>query len=137
MDTISPAHRSENMRHIRSGGTAPEMAVRRLVHAMGYRYRLHTKGLPGKPDLVFQSRHKVVFVHGCFWHQHPSPSCRIVRKPKSNEGYWISKLARNRERDMIHVAKLKELGWHTVIVWECEIESDLNAVGKALQAFLA
>ena len=136
MDTISPTHRSENMRHIRSAGTTPELAVRKMVHAMGYRYRLHTKELPGKPDLVFPSRHKVVFVHGCFWHQHPSLACRIVRTPKSNEVYWLSKLARNRERDIGHIAKLKELGWQAKIVWECEVRKDLVAVGESIRGFL-
>lgn len=136
MDTISPAHRSENMRNIKSSSTAPEMAVRRLVHGMGYRYRLHSNRLPGKPDLVFPSRRKAIFVHGCFWHQHPSPSCRIVRKPKSNQGYWSGKLTRNRERDQDNLAKLQRLGWRTLTVWECDIEADLNEVGRALRAFL-
>ena len=136
MDTIPPAHRSENMRHIRSSDTAPERAVRKMVHGMGYRYRLHSKRLPGKPDLVFPSRRKAILVHGCFWHQHPASSCRIVRKPKSNQDYWSGKLARNYERDQANLAKLQQLGWETMTVWECEIEADLEEVGRNLREFL-
>ena len=94
MDKISVARRSANMRAIRSTGSRPEMAVRHLVHGMGYRYRLHAKQLPGKPDLVFASRRKVIFVHGCFWHQHPKAGCRDARPPKSNLDYWQPKLER-------------------------------------------
>lgn len=136
MDTITPARRSENMRRIRAAGTTPEMAVRRLVHGMGYRYRLHPKRLPGKPDLVFPSRRKIVFVHGCFWHQHPSASCPIVRWPKSNVDYWIAKLARNKERDAIREAQLRDLGWDATTVWECEIKSDFAMVERSLREFL-
>ena len=136
MDTISPDRRSENMRRIRSSGTAPEMAVRKAAHAMGYRYRLHLKGLPGKPDLVFRSRRKVVFVHGCFWHQHAEPGCRVVREPKSNQGYWSAKLERNRERDVEHERQLIEGGWQVLTIWECEVEADLDRVTRRLQAFL-
>ena len=136
MDTISQTRRSENMRRIRSAGTAPEMAVRRMAHAMGYRYRLHKKGLPGKPDMVFASRCKAVFVHGCFWHQHTAPGCPITRQPKSNQSYWTAKLERHRERDLVHESRLHELGWQTLIVWECQIEADLAEVGNRLQEFL-
>ena len=98
-DTISSERRSKNMAHIKSKDMKPEMAVRRLIHSMGYRYRLHYKHLPGKPDLVFPSRKKVIFVHGCFWHQHDCKLCPIVRKPKSNTDYWLSKLEKNIQRD--------------------------------------
>ena len=136
MDTISQSRRSENMRRIRSTDTVPEMAVRRMVHAMGYRYRLHPKALPGKPDMVFPSRRKAILVHGCFWHQHVAPGCRIVREPKSNQGYWVGKLARNKERDQDREAKLSALGWQTLAVWECEIRDNLDGVGRRIRAFL-
>ena len=136
MDTVSKERRSENMRRIRSSGTAPEMAVRRMAHAMGYRYRLHPKGLPGRPDLAFSSRRKAVFIHGCFWHQHAAPGCGIVREPKSNQGYWAGKLERNRERDQDHERQLDEMGWRTLIIWECEIEAGLESVRERLRDFL-
>lgn len=97
-------NRSENMRRIRSKDTAPEMAVRSLAHRLGYRYRLHRKDIPGKPDLVFPGRRKVIFIHGCFWHQHPG--CREGRPPKSNTAYWLPKLERNMERDKDALARL-------------------------------
>ena len=136
VDTITAARRSDNMRRIQSKGTAPEMAVRRLVHSLGYRYRLHDRRLPGNPDLVFPSRRKVVLVHGCFWHQHVDEHCRIVREPKSNRGYWVKKLARNVERDSEQQETLAVLGWDSMIVWECEIERDLHAVGQRIREFL-
>ena len=136
MDTISPVRRSKNMRRIPSAGTAPEMAVRRLVHSLGYRYRLRKKDLPGKPDLVFAPRRKVIFVHGCFWHQHTEPSCRIVREPKSNRGYWAPKLNRNKQRDVEHEDALGRAGWETLTIWECEIERDVQSVEHKLRAFL-
>ncbi|MDK2973483.1 MAG: mismatch endonuclease, patch repair protein [Candidatus Sumerlaeota bacterium] len=120
MDSLSRRERSENMRRIRSKDMAPELAVRRLVHAAGYRYRLHRKDLPGKPDLVFPARGKVIFVHGCFWHQHSARKCGIVRKPKSNTGYWEMKLANNVRRDRRNRRALKRLGWDVLIVWECQ-----------------
>ncbi|MBI1784969.1 DNA mismatch endonuclease Vsr [Candidatus Sumerlaeota bacterium] len=121
MDTLSPKRRSENMRRIKSTGMKPEMAVRRLVHRMGYRYRLHDLRLPGKPDLVFPSRRKVIFVHGCFWHQHPSSRCGIVRRPKSNRDYWNQKLKHNRERDARNRTQLRRIGWKCLVIWECQI----------------
>ncbi len=120
-DKISKARRSRNMAAIRSGNTKPEMIVRRLVHAMGYRYRLHRKDLPGKPDLVFGPRRKVIFVHGCFWHQHPAKDCLDGRLPKSNTSYWTAKLARNVERDRKNQRLLKDAGWKVLVLWECEI----------------
>lgn len=105
------------MSAIRSKGMKPEMAVRQLVHGMGYRYRLHRKGLPGKPDLVFGPRKAVIFVHGCFWHQH---DCQDGHRPKSNTGYWDEKLRRNVERDARVQAELEEMGWRVLVVWECE-----------------
>ena len=126
-DTVSPFRRSEIMSRIRAKGTKPEMAVRRLVHSMGYRYRLYRADLPGTPDLSFPGRRKLIFVHGCFWHQHAG--CKGARIPKSNSGYWPSKLARNVQRDSENQAQLRDAGWDVLIVWECEIDSsgDLSA----------
>lgn len=126
MDRISSKRRSDNMRAIRSKGTKPEMVVRRLVHQMGYRYRLHSDKLPGKPDLVFPSRRKVILVHGCFWHQHDDPSCNICRMPLSNIEYWQSKLTRNKERDRLELKSIEQLGWSTLVLWECEIDRRTN-----------
>ena len=119
MDKLTPERRSRNMGRIGSKNTRPEMLVRRLVHGLGYRYRLHAKDLPGKPDLVFRSRKKVIFVHGCFWHQHKG--CREGRVPTSRESYWAPKLARNVERDREHIRALKLLGWRTLVLWECQL----------------
>lgn len=134
-DKISKERRSENMRRIRSKDMKPEMAVRRLVHGMGYRYRLHRKDLPGKPDLVFSSRRKVIFVHGCFWHQHDDPSCLDGRPPKSNTGYWCDKLRRNTERDRKCQEQLAANGWEYLVVWECET-SEPDAVRAKVIKFL-
>lgn len=115
-DRLSPAQRSANMRRIKGRDTMPELLVRRLTHAMGYRYRLHRKYLPGKPDLVFGPRRKVIFVHGCFWHQHAT--CRAGRIPASNTGYWATKLRRNTERDVIAKTALEARGWKVLTVWD-------------------
>ena len=106
------------MRRIRKTNTQPELAVRRLAHAMGYRFRLHRGDLAGTPDLVFPGRRKIVFVHGCFWHQHEG--CRLARRPKSRPDYWPAKLARNVERDAEVRRRLAEEGWEVLIIWECE-----------------
>lgn len=135
-DRLSPEDRSRNMAAIRSKGMKPERIVRSLVHRMGYRYRLHRKGLPGKPDLVFGPRRKVIFVHGCFWHQHDDPACKIARKPKSNQGYWDEKLARNVARDKRNQAGLEAQGWSVLIIWECETK-DVEALKGSLQRFLS
>ena len=120
-DAISKTARSRNMAAIRSTGMKPEMLVRSLVHRLGYRFRLHVRDLPGKPDLVFRSRKKVIFVHGCFWHQHAKLSCKDGRAPKSNLGYWAGKLARNVTRDAGHIERLKALGFRVLVIWECEV----------------
>lgn len=134
-DKISRERRSENMRAIRSAGSKPEMTVRRLVHGMGYRYRLHGKHLPGKPDLVFALRRKVIFVHGCFWHQHPISGCRDARPPKSNLDYWQPKLARNKQRDLVALAELKKLGWSVCVIWECQTQN-VGTLERCLKDFL-
>ena len=120
-DTLTPAGRSERMSRVKGRDTGPEWAVRRLVHGLGYRYRLHRKDLPGCPDLVFPSRRKVIFVHGCFWHRHPDPACKLARLPKSRLEFWVPKLERNRARDLHSQARLIDMGWQIMIVWECEV----------------
>lgn len=113
--------RSSIMRKVKSKDTGPEMIVRRMLHRLGYRYRLHRADLPCKPDIVFPGRRKVVFVHGCFWHGHECP--RGARVPKTNREYWTAKIARNIERDKAGRAKLRRLGWRSMIVWECELKN--------------
>ncbi len=115
--------RSRIMRAVKSRDTQPEMTVRRLVHSMGYRYRLHRKDLPGKPDLAFISRRKAIFVHGCFWHGHDCP--RGSREPKTNRDYWIPKIAKTRERDKTTIECLREMGWEALVIWECEMDRSL------------
>jgi DNA mismatch endonuclease, patch repair protein len=129
---VVPAGRSENMRRIRNKDTAPEMFVRRLVFAEGYRYRLHRKDLPGKPDLVFPSRRKVVFVHGCYWHAH---GCKRAHNPLSNTSYWAPKLTRNAARDAENIIDLTVLGWDALVIWECEI-SQREIVTSRIREFL-
>jgi DNA mismatch endonuclease (patch repair protein) len=109
--------RSRVMRSITKKDTLPEIAVRRLLHGMGYRFRLHQKKLPGCPDIVLAKHRTVILVHGCFWHQH---SCKLGRPPKSNLSYWIPKLERNRNRDAKASKELNKLGWYAIVVWECE-----------------
>jgi len=125
--------RSANMRAIRSKGMRPELAVRSLVHKMGYRYRLHKKDLPGRPDLVFPSRRKVIFVHGCFWHAHKH--CKAAHLPKSNLEYWGPKLERNRTRDRENIEGLNADGWESMVVWECEVKIQ-DELEKRLLDFL-
>ena len=135
-DKLSPAHRSENMRRIKSKNMKPEMVVRSIVHQMGFRYRLHRRNLPGKPDLVFAPRKKVIFVHGCFWHGHDDPACPDGRRqPKSNLDDWLPKLARNKERDAAHAAALAGLGWSAMTVWECDLKRE-ERLTHALRHFL-
>ena len=121
------------MRAVKGTDTAPEMAVRRMLHAMGFRFRLHRKDLPGKPDLVFPRRRKVVFVHGCFWHGHGC--ARGARAPKANAEYWRNKIGRNAARDVTNIAALKAKGWRAAVVWECELKQSTR-VAKRLATFL-
>jgi DNA mismatch endonuclease (patch repair protein) len=123
------------MRRIRSKDMLPEIKVRRLIHRMGYRYRLHVPTLPGKPDLVFPSRQKVILVHGCFWHQHRSSRCKIARMPKSNLDYWKPKLEKNQVRDANNRAKLRRQGWSIMVIWECQTDN-LEKLSKRIERFL-
>lgn len=112
-------NRSEMMASVRSKNTRPEMLVRSVLHQSGYRFRLHRPDLPGKPDIVLPSRKKVIFVHGCFWHQHEG--CPFSHVPKSNTAYWAPKLERNRVRDRKHIMELRASGWKCLVLWECEL----------------
>lgn len=120
------------MGRIRSRDTTPELAVRKMLHGVGYRFRLNRKGLPGTPDIVFPSRRSALFVHGCFWHAH---ECKIGRIPKTRQDYWIPKLRRNRERDDENVAKLEAMGWRVATVWQCELK-DKTPLALRLRIFL-
>jgi len=121
------------MSRVKSKNTTPELAVRRLLFGMGYRYRLHDKRLPGKPDLVFRSRRKIVFVNGCFWHGHVG--CRYAHLPKSRVGFWQSKIERNRARDEENIALLETDGWKVLIVWQCELKN-VEKLGARLHDFM-
>ncbi|WP_321530166.1 DNA mismatch endonuclease Vsr [uncultured Desulfuromonas sp.] len=131
-DPLTTAQRSERMSRIRSSDTKPEIAVRRLIYSMGYRYRLHSKDVPGRPDIVFKGRKKVVFVHGCFWHQH---GCRQYRMPKSKLDFWLPKLENNIQRDKKVLQELKESGWNVLIIWECELK-DKESVCERIKYFM-
>ena len=132
-DTVPSSTRSRIMSRIKSKGTKPEIRVRRLLHSLGYRYRLHRADLPGRPDLVFPSRRKVIFVNGCFWHQHPG--CHQAHIPFDNRKYWLPKLTRNRARDERNVALLIEHGWDVTTVWECQLK-DMAMTADRLIEFL-
>jgi DNA mismatch endonuclease Vsr len=114
--------RSKNMAAVRPKDTVPELAVRRMLHRMGFRYRLHVRGLPGRPDIVFPSRRKVIEVRGCFWHRHPDPACRNAVLPTTRREWWTNKLNANVERDARNIEALSQLGWSVLVIWECEVE---------------
>jgi DNA mismatch endonuclease, patch repair protein len=135
VDTVTKKVRSRMMAAIKSKNTSPELFVRSLAHKLGYRFRLHAKDLPGKPDLVFRSRKKAIFVHGCFWHQHSSSKCRDGRMPKSNRAYWKPKLLKNAERDKRSLAALKALKWRVLTIWECETRNP-DRLARVLSKFL-
>lgn len=135
MDTLSPTERSERMSRVKGKGSAAERRVRSLVHAMGYRFRLHCAALPGKPDMVFASRRKLIFVHGCFWHRHSEPNCSLARMPKSRQDFWIPKLTGNRERDLRNEGALAELGWEVLTIWECQLR-DAASIENKIRTFL-
>ncbi|MBI3947148.1 MAG: DNA mismatch endonuclease Vsr [Armatimonadetes bacterium] len=130
-DRVDPQTRSRVMASVRSTNTSPEMAVRRAIHAAGFRYRLHAKDLPGKPDLVFPRFRIALFVHGCFWHWH---GCTHSRMPATRQEYWIPKIARNTERDREAQAKLTALGWECRVVWECDLPAGTATFIADLQA---
>ena len=133
-DKLTQERRSENMRRIRSTDTSPELTVRSLVHAMGFRYRLHVPSLPGRPDLVFPRLRKAVLVNGCFWHSHEG--CKEDHMPKTRQDYWRPKLERNKLRDIENITDLKRLGWKVLVVWECEV-SQRKPLARRLRRFLS
>lgn len=133
MDTLNESQRSERMSRVLSRDTKPELRIRRLVHSLGYRYRLNVRDLPGKPDLVFRKRRKVLFVHGCFWHRHDD--CHLARMPKSRLDFWTPKLQKNKARDAVVRKQLKADGWSMLIIWECEI-SNIERVAVRIKRFL-
>jgi len=133
IDPLSPAERSKRMSKIRGKDTKIEIAVRRLVHGLGFRYRLHGIHLTGHPDMVFPGRRKVIFVHGCFWHLHGN--CRQYRLPRSRRDFWIPKLNETRRRDEENQTRLREAGWDVLVVWECQIK-DREALADQIRSFL-
>jgi len=135
MDTLTPQQRSERMSRVRSRNSKPELLVRRIAHALGYRFRLHRRDLPGTPDLVFPSRRKVIFVHGCFWHSHADPACKLARMPKSRLDFWTAKLESNKRRDEKNSDQLHHLGWESGVIWECQTR-DREALRVQIMEFL-
>lgn len=133
MDTLTPRERSARMALVRGKDTKPELLVRRLVHGLGYRYRLHRRDLPGTPDLVFPGRGKVIMVHGCFWHRHEG--CALARLPKSRGDFWLPKLTTNAERDARNTRALRRLGWGVMTIWECQLR-DTAALASRIRRFL-
>jgi len=116
--------RSAQMARVKGKNTRPELKVRKALHAAGLRFRLHRSDLPGKPDIILPSRRLAILVHGCFWHRHPDPACKLARLPKSRPEFWIPKLEANRERDLRNEAGLRELGWEVRVIWECELADE-------------
>ncbi|HTT78770.1 MAG TPA: very short patch repair endonuclease [Stellaceae bacterium] len=133
MDCMTAEQRSRNMARIRGRDTVPEMVVRRLLHRLGYRYRLHDRYLPGKPDLVFRAKRCILFVHGCYWHRHPG--CRFAFVPQTRADFWTRKFARNVERDRRVTQELQDTGWRVLVVWSCEV-GNVDELSANLVAFL-
>lgn len=134
MDRLSKQHRSWNMSRIRGCNTKPEVAVRSILHRMGFRFRLHAKDLPGRPDILLPKYRTALFVHGCFWHRHPG--CKFAYQPKSRTAFWTQKFKANVERDRNTRAALHGLDWNVVVVWECELR-DIDALAERLESELA
>lgn len=132
LDTRSPEQRRRIMQAVKSKDTVPEMIVRRTLHKLGYRFRLHRKDLPGRPDIVLPRHRKAIFVHGCFWHAH---GCAKGQPPKSRQEYWLPKLQANVNRDLAKIAELDRLGWRVLVVWQCETKNMENLT-QNLQAFV-
>jgi DNA mismatch endonuclease, patch repair protein len=132
-DIVSKETRSRIMSKVKGKNTRPEIRVRSLLHRLGYRFRLHDKHLPGKPDIIFTRRHAVIFVHGCFWHQHIG--CTSAARPTTNTYYWNSKLDKNLLRDKENIKALKKIGWNILVLWECELKH-LDRLKLSLTSFL-
>jgi DNA mismatch endonuclease (patch repair protein) len=133
-DPLSPEQRSERMSRVRGKDTKPELLIRKLVWSLGFRYRLHSKQLPGRPDLVFSGKKKVIFIHGCFWHQH-GENCRQYRMPRSKLDFWLPKLESNKKRDVANQRSLREMGWSYLVIWECQIKAK-EEVARRIVNFL-
>lgn len=131
-----PEGRRRNLAAVKGRDTKPEVSVRRLLHAMGYRFRLQRRDLPGRPDIVLPGRRKVIDVRGCFWHQHPDPSCRNAVLPKTRADWWAAKLGRNVERDAESERALRQLGWDVLVLWECEVRRGGESLQQRLAGFL-
>lgn len=130
-DKITCEQRSRNMFHIRSGNTNPEIVVRKLLHKLGYRFRIHRADLPGKPDIVLPKYRTIIFVHGCFWHNHPG--CKKAVLPKSNIDYWHPKIEKNKKRDLEHIRNLISLRWKVYVIWECQTKDQLFLQNRLLE----
>lgn len=133
MDNLSPDERSKIMSRVRATNTRPELRVRKLIFALGFRYRLHAKDLPGHPDIVFRKLGKVIFVHGCFWHRHTS--CLLARMPKSRLDFWLPKLEGNKKRDGRNKRALQREGWKVLTIWECQLKKP-EWLGERIRRFL-
>ena len=133
LDPLSVSERSQQMALVRSRDTAPERAVRKMLFRMGYRYRLHSAGIPGRPDIVLRKHRTVIFVHGCFWHRHPG--CARTRTPKTRVSFWTEKFAQNVARDRIVRTMLRREGWRVLVVWEC-ISENASLLERRLRGFL-
>lgn len=133
VDTLTPAERSERMRRVKGRDTTPELTVRRLLHRLGYRFRLHRRDLPGRPDIVLPRHRVAIFVHGCFWHRHEDSDCRLARIPKSRLEFWLPKFSANQARDLRDQKALSDLGWRILIVWECELRDKEQLKNKLRQ----
>lgn len=132
-DKVSVAKRSDIMRRVRSQNTKPEIVVRKMASALGFKYRLNAKNLPGKPDLSNKSRKKAIFVHGCFWHRHAN--CKMASTPASNMEYWTKKFESNVVRDRKNMAQYKSMDWKILVIWECELK-DIKKLKKKMNKFL-
>lgn len=134
-DNLTAQERSEIMKRVISKGTRPELTIRKIVWGLGYRYRLNVNGIPGKPDIVFKSRKKAIFVNGCFWHRHPG--CALTRTPKSNTEFWTKKFATTIKTDQRNYEELTRMGWKYLIIWECEIKkSNMECLTHKIDQFM-
>ncbi|MEP3443038.1 MAG: DNA mismatch endonuclease Vsr [Sulfitobacter sp.] len=135
VDIVSPDKRSEMMSGIRGKDTKPEIIVRRLLHRLGYRFRLHRKDLPGRPDIVLPKWHTVIFVNGCYWHGHED--CHLFRPPKTRTEFWTNKIAGNQARDQRNYSALQDAGWKAVVIWECAVSKKLSLSDEQLEIAIA